>query len=518
MVRRAPNILIIVTDQQRADTIAALGDPLIRTPHLDRLVHEGTAFRRAYTPCPVCAPARGSLSTGVPPHQAGCSDNCGNAPVDLPDFATLLHDAGYQTWGYGKQYSRFGPKGQAGNSGGFDEFLDWNDYNAWWAGQGFDYLDGPRGHSNEYYYIPKPMGYPERFSRSHWIADHCVKAMERRDPNRPFLLCAHFGEPHPPWNLPYPWNYLYRPVEMPPPIRPANYRDYRCRANLFQNRYKWMEQAVEGDDTLLRIIRAAYYGTVSYLDSQVGRILEAVGTAMDETLVIFTTDHGEMLGDYGCVGKRCMLEAAVRVPLIARLPGFLPGGRQCRAAATLLDVMPTICEAAGVQTPPLDEARSLREVAEMQPGERIVFSQFSRCWNGQYFAADGLGSYAYSAADRREWHFRLSDALAQGPIRPVDDHGRRLRAAVIERHRHDAYSQAVEGNDWREHDVPANPIHSDPDYGYLFAEPAERIQTDVNALGPGYARRCTDLGGGHLMAEHMVPMTHEERQRWQEKV
>ncbi len=509
-----PNVLFICTDQQRADTIAALGDPIIKTPNLDRLVREGTAFRRAYCPCPVCAPTRGSMSTGVAPHEAGCTDNCGHADVDLPDFATLLHDAGYQTRGYGKQYSRFGPKGAAGNRGGFDEWLDWSDYKQWWASQGFDYLDAARGSGNEYYYVPQQMPYPERYSRSHWLTDHCVDFLTERDRDRPFLLCAHFGEPHPSWVVPYPWQYLYRPHEMPHPLRPANYRDYRCRANLFQNRYKWMEDAVAGDDTYLRIIRAAYYGTISYVDHQIGRIFQALGDEMDNTLVIFTTDHGEMLGDYGCVGKRCMLEGAARVPMVVRHPGRMPAGREVRAPSTHMDFMPTICRAAGVGCPELSEAMDLRDVAELEAGDRIVFSQFSRGWNGQYMATDGRRTYAYSAPDKREWNFAIADELAQGPILPRDADGQRLHDALIDRHRHDWFSRAVDGDDWADHDVPANPIHSDPDYGYLFAEPADKIQADVDALGADYARTVTRIGRGHPMAEHMVPMTGEEHERW----
>ncbi len=300
---------------------------------------------------------------------------------------------------------------------------------------------------------------------------------------------------------------------MAPPLRPSDFRHYQCRANRFQNRYKWMEEAVEGDDLLLRRIRAAYYGTISYVDRHIGRILDALGDEIDNTLVIFTTDHGEMLGDYGCVGKRCMLEASVRVPLIARLPGFLAEERECRAAASLMDVMPTVLAAAGVDCPDLPEARSLRDVAEMSPGERVVFSQFSRSWNGRYFAADGERTYVHSAADKREWHFAVGDELAQGPILEPDRRGRELRAALTGRHRDDVYSDAVEDGDWKDHEVPANRQHRHPDYGYLFVGDAAKIQADIDALGPGYARRCTGLAEGHLMAEHMVVPTEEE---WKE--
>ncbi len=520
MEKKRPNVLMIVTDQQRANTIAAVGDPMIKTPNLDRLARRGVAFRRAYTVCPVCAPTRGSISTGVPPHEVGSADNCGHASVNVPDFASLLHDAGYETRGYGKQYDCFAEGGREGQWRGFDEWLDWQDYNKWWGKQGFDYLPGARLGGSEYYYVPSMQPYPEKYSRSAWLTQHCVDFLEERkekEDDKPFLLCAHYGEPHPAWNVPYPWSHLYRSEQMPHPEKPANYKKYQVRANRFQNRYKFMEELVDTDSIFLRTIRAAYYGTVSYVDWLVGKILDALGDEIDNTLIIFTTDHGEMLGDYGCVGKRCMLEGAVRVPLLASLPGFLPEGEECRGAASLVDIMPTICEATGVDGPELSEGISLREVATKKPGERVVFSQFSRDWNGQYFAADGERTYIYSAADRREWTYAVGDELKQGPILEMDERGKALKKALIERHRDEPFSKAVEGDDWKEYEAPQNMIETDPDYGYLYAEPKDKIQADVDALGPEYARQVTNIGHGHPMAEHMRPLTREEQEEWKQR-
>jgi arylsulfatase A-like enzyme len=506
---KRPNIVMIVTDQQRADTIHGLGNDLIKTPALDRLVREGTAFRRAYTPCPVCAPARGALATGVAPHVAHQADNIRGGRADLPDMYSMLKEAGYQTFGVGK-YGINMDRGAAGYES-FDRFIESTEYFEWIDKQGLPNLGRSVGYTNEYYYLPTPMPYPERYSKPHWTADNAVAFIQNRRADAPFLLCAHFGRPHPPFVLPYPWTFLYRGSEMPYPERPANYREYQWRMNRVQNRFKWMDGAAGGDDRLIRTIRAAYYATVSYTDFQIGRILEALGGEIDNTLVMFTTDHGEMLGDYGCFGKRCMLEAAVRVPLIARLPGMFEAGRECRAPATLLDFMPTVCEAAELECPDLDEAMPLSRVAEMEPGSRTVFSQFSRRWNAEYFASDGERSYVYSTADEREWNYALSDELVQGPILDRDDAGERLRTALIDRHRGDDFSLAVDGDDWRRHDIPADPIDSDPDHGMLFAEPSEKIQADVNALGSGYARRVTGIEKGNSLAENLVPLTEEER-------
>jgi choline-sulfatase len=522
MSAKRPNVLMIVTDQQRADTIAALGNSRIKTPTLNRLCREGTAFRRAYTPTPVCGPARASMGSGRPAHEGCMTDNIAGVPMDFPGFAQLLKEVGYQTFGVGKSYSRFagGPdKPTPENLKGFDQFLHTTEYFKWFQQQGIDWVRGPGGaFGTEYYYIPKGMPYHERYSKPHWIADRVEEYLASRDPEKPFLVCAHFGQPHPGWQVPYPWSVMYRPNEFPPPRMPANYKEYQCRANRFQNRYKWMEEAVDHDMLLMRRIHAAYHGTMSYLDSQFARLLAALGDEIDNTLILFTTDHGEMLGDYGCVGKRCMLEASVRIPLLARLPGAFDAGGECRAPATLLDVLPTICTAAGVETPAgVTEGMPLQDVAKMNAGDRVVFSQFSRAWNGQYYASDGERAYWHSAADKREWNFQLQDELDQGPILPLDQRGRELKQLLIERHRDDEYSQAVAGEDWIDHDVPANNIYRHPDYGYLFAEKCkDKMQADVDALGPGYARPCVGLGEGHPMGEHMIWMPPEEQARWRE--
>ncbi len=507
MSSQKPNILVIMTDQQRPDTIAALGNPIIKTPTLDRLVREGTSFRRNYCPSPVCGPARHAIATGVPPHLGRKVENMPPLRSDLTSYSKELHNIGYQTFcsgtlNYHKEV--------------YDEQVEPKyDYPKWFKEQGITHTVQPVGRTSEYYYIPQPMTVEEKYSKTHFIADNAIRFLNDRDADRPFHLEVHFGKPHPPWGIPFPWHYLYRGYEMPYVNRPANYRDYQCRANRYQNRYKFMEDACKGDDTLLRTIWAGYYAMISYVDSQIARILETLGEEIDNTLVIFTCDHGEMLGDYGCVGKRCMLEPSVRVPMLVRLPGFMPEGHEVRAASGTIDMMPTIMDAVGLPVPEqCSEGISLREVAGMQAGERIVYSQISRIWNGQYCAADGIGTYAYSAADKREWYFNVGDELDQGPILQLDERGNKLKASLIERHKDDEFSDAVEDGDWKDHEVPQNMIETDPDYGLLYAEPKEEIQAAVDSLGPDYARDVTSYNHGHTMADHLTWFNKEDEAKW----
>ena len=524
-----PNILVIVTDQQRADTIGALGNPIIKTPAIDSLCASGTAFVRGYTPAPICSPARISMVTGILPHHHRFTDHdwwhCepkeggpSAAPHD-PAFMEICRDQGYQTLWAGKMHH----SGRSWLSDGIEEAVDGDPNKQMnprtrqlpgyreWVDQ-FGYLPYNRPSmalGSEYYMVPQITQAPEEHTQPHFLADQCIEFLQRRDPNRPFLINLHFPEPHPPITNPMPWGLLYRAPELDAPHRPDNYKDYQSRTNRYQMRYKMRDTAQE-DDTVYRTIKGAYYGNISMIDYNIGRLLEALGDERENTLIIFTSDHGEMLGDYGCVGKRCMLEGSIRVPLIVSWPGHVPAGKRCTTPATLTDLFPTICDATGVPQSRSVETRSLIELANEPDTDRIVFSQFSSGWCGQYAATDGQWKYAWSAPDRKEWLFRLDDSLREGSNRIDDAEAAeplaRLRGALLKRHdpSNDPWSNAVENGAWKIHDVPAETWHHDPTYGYLNQEKGpDQLQASVDALGP-YARQVINLQHGSLHKDHGV--------------
>ncbi len=511
MSDQRPNILFIISDQMRTEAVGAWGNPLIKTPTLDRLAAEGASFRRAYTPSPVCSPARAAFTSGVAPHVAQKVENLPGLRDEWEGYAGLLAQAGYQSCRIGGEPLSGRPK----LIDGFQTHRTNEEYFQWFDQQGIDHVASPQGRSAEYYMVPQTLPFPDRYSADYWRCDRAIEFIEERDRSRPFVMEVNFAKPHPPYPVPYPWQYLYRAPEMPYPIRPANYKHYQCRANRYQNRYKWMETACTGDDMYLRTIRAAYYALCSWIDWLTGRLLDSLGSDFDDTLVFFTADHGEMLGDYGCAGKRCMLEGAVRVPLLVRYPKGFAAGRDCRAAASTIDIMPTMLDAAGLEIPGYCEGQSLREVTGMSPGERIVHSQHSRSWNGQYFAADGEMTYWHSAADHREWVFQVGDTLDQGPILPVENRGSELKTACLERWKDDRFSDAVteDGTDWKTHDAPRNMLETDPDYGLLMAENHHKIQADLDLLPEGYHRHIDPkaLSKGHPMAEHLKWSSNEEK-------
>ncbi|MBK1875493.1 sulfatase family protein [Pelagicoccus mobilis] len=501
------NILTIVTDQQRADTIGALGNAKIRTPVLDRLVEQGVSFTRAYTPTPVCMAARAALATGLSPAQTGCWDN-NPMPVDATSYMQLLQTAGYQTHGVGKMH--FEPDhtrlwgydtrdiSEEGKSGDFDRFLKDN---------GYGHVLSPHGIRGEMYYLPQPSQLPSHLHESHWVADRCIDFLKSRDRDRPFLLDAHFIKPHPPFENPMPWSYLYRTKDMAPPYRPENYTDFHSRINLVQNRYKYKDQACE-DELTWRTTKAAYYGAISFIDYQVGRILEALGDEIENTLIIFTSDHGEMMGDYGCAGKRCLLEASNRIPFIMKMPGQEKAGTRIQTPVTLTDIFTTVSKIAEVTPSDTYGPRSGSDLFDIARGDeegRIVHTQFQHAWMGNYMATDGKRKFLYSAADDKSWSFTIDDSLRDTP--DSSQATSKLGEQAIEHFAKFPKTQAVENGNWRKHEPM--PWPEDRDYGLLQQDP-EGIEEMLDTIKPYHSGEhpAWDASYGAIF-DHMPEMDEE---------
>jgi arylsulfatase A-like enzyme len=493
-MKRRPNILFLFTDQQRSDTIAALGNPIIRTPVLDRLVQEGTAFTRCYSPSPVCMSARFALLTGTPPHINGCFDNQAGLDLARPSYASPLSAAGYQCHAVGKMHLAPDFRANVGfESRQISEELKPGDFANDVARSGFSHVIDPQGLRGEYYYLPQPSQLPAHLHESAWVADKAIEFLGRRDRERPFMLYAGFIKPHPPFESPTPWNRLYRSHEMPEPHRPPNSLDYQSRINRVQNRYKYLDRTAP-DDRILKTIKAAYYGAISFLDFNIGRILDALGDEIDNTLIVFSSDHGELLGDYGCVGKRCMLEASVRVPLLVRFPESFEAGNLCATPVTLCDLYATFAETAGVPRhlwTCAPDTKPLASLTGRAPHSRIVCSQFQRGWMGNYMATDGRLKYAYSAPDRREWLWQVEDRLVESAdLSRSLVHAEtleRLRRHLQDWLRNGNHTEAVDSAGWREHAVPPFKGDQDENYGLIFQE-TPALQQAVDSLPWGYRR------------------------------
>jgi len=470
-----PNILLIFTDQQRADTIHAGGNPVIRTPNLDRLVREGTLFRNAYTPSPVCVPARCSLIFGRYPHNTGCFDNGYPMPGNIPSLMSLLSEAGYRTHGIGKMHFSPDPQAMRGfQSREHQEELrarvEDDDYLKFLHANGFEHVYDPFGQRGEMYYIPQPAQMPARLHGTSWVGDRAVDFV-RTSGDDPFFLWASFIHPHPPFSPPTPWNKLYRAALMPLPWRPQGYQSLHTYANKYQNRYKYRDNGI--DNNLLRTMKAYYYACISFIDFQVGRILEALQHTgqLENTVILFASDHGEFLGDYDCFGKRSMLDPAARIPLLVRYPRRFPEGRICETPASLVDIMPTLLSLAGIDSGGLGlDGMDLRDVIGLK--ERTIYSQYQEGRLGVYMILNRDWKYFYSAPDKREFLFdrkrdpgetrnRSGLSLCRG-----EEQG--MRQDLIRFLRDDGYGKPLEGDEWREFPRPMLP--ENPDEGLLIQD------------------------------------------------
>ena len=492
-----PNIVLIFTDQQRFDTIHAAGNPVIRTPNLDRLVHEGVYFSSAFTPSPVCVSARCSLIHGQYPSRTGCSDNGYPMPTDRPTLMSMLSEAGYRTHGVGKMH--FTPDSQAlrgfqsrEHSEEIRSSVQDDDYIKFLHENGFEHVYDPMGPRGEMYYIPQPAQMPARLHNTNWVGDRSVGFIRSETgSSQPFFLFASFIHPHPPFSAPTPWNKLYRGALMPLPKRPPQSEALHTYINKHQNRYKYRDNGI--DDNLLRVIKAYYYACISFVDYQVGKMLSALEDAgqLDNTLIIYTSDHGEFLGDYGCFGKRSMLDSAARIPLLARFPQRFAAGESCPLLASLVDVMPTLLSVAGL--PVGESSLSGIDLADLASSgvdgphsERTVHSQYQSGAMAVHMAVDRRWKYVYSSPDRREFVFdreqdpeetrsRAGLVFCAKPLRE-------MRERALEHYRDAGVTECMDGDGWRLYPQPALP--EDPDAGLLIQDApwAEEFQAI-----PGYS-------------------------------
>lgn len=497
---RQPNILFVMTDQQRSDTIRALGNREIRSPTLDSLVQSGTAFTNCYTPSPVCVAARSATITGAPPHLNGCTSN-NESPLHMQSIMQVLDAAGYQTHGIGKMH--FNPQVDA--MWGFESRdiseegarlrEGRNDFHDYLAENGYGHVLEPQGMRSEMYYIPQPSQLPAEHHHTTWVADRAIDFLQRRDREkaggsvsaRPFFLWASFIKPHPPFESPAPWNKLYRAANMLPPHRPAGFEQLLSYWNLHQNRYKYRDKGY--DEMLVRTMKAMYYACISFIDFNLGRILAALGDDIENTLILYTSDHGEMLGDYGSFGKRTMLNPAARIPLIIREPEGANAGRIVDAPVSLLDVFPTFTAAAGLAIDERSpEGADLLELAADAGERKYVYSQVGEGNVGLYMIASRELKYVYSAADNREWLFDLridpQETKNWASNSRYDGQLRQLREALIGRFERDGYDMAVCDGEWREYEPPVFPDPAGDD-GLLFQD-APHLPELLSELGLYY--------------------------------
>ncbi len=341
------NVVVMVSDDQRFDTIHALGQPYIATPNLDRLVREGTTMTRAYclgsNSGAVCLPSRAMLLSGRPYF---------NTPNNLEGFTTFpeaFGAAGYQTFGTGKWHNggpSFARSFQGGSAIFFGGMSDHDQVPIQpFAGDGRYHRDRVRS--------------TDTFS-SVLFTDQAVAFLESRDRNTPFLLYVSYTAPHDPRTPPPPFDTFYDPSGIP---LPGNY----VPRHPFDNGDMTLrdEKLLPWPRTPEAIRRelALYYGMITHMDAQIGRIFEALETtdAWDETIIVFLSDHGLSIGSHGLLGKQNMYDHSMRSPVIFRGPG-IPADRRIDSLCYLMDIAPTLFDLTGVEPPETVSAQSMAGV------------------------------------------------------------------------------------------------------------------------------------------------------------
>ena len=492
-----PNILHIFTDQQRFDTIAALGNPVIKTPNIDRLVKSGVSFTNAFTPSPVCVAARCSMIYSQYPTRTDCWDN-GTMPDGRDSFMDALTQAGYRTYGIGKCHFTPDPLALRGfQSREIQEELpaERTPYTESLIASGFDHCYEAHGVRGEMYYIPQPSRLPARLHPTQWIGDRSVDFIrENQDKEEPWYLFSSFIHPHPPFSPPVPWHKLYRAALMPLPNVPQDVASLQMFANHVQNRYKYRDQGI--DTNLLRNMKAYYYSCISFIDYQVGKILDALEETgqLKNTMILFTADHGEHLGDYNCFGKRTMQDSCARIPMMVSLPGVFDSGKTCDIPVSLVDVAPTFLAQAGtgIGTHTMD-GMDMAALASGGETRNEVFSfnsahdvlvhtqlaelpdecrDFPKQACASYMIVTDRYKYVYSAADTKELLFdkKLDPAETRNRAGLVfyRDIQKSLKQRLIERLRKDGCTCILNGEDFIR--FPEIRIHDNPDAGLLIQD------------------------------------------------
>lgn len=344
------NILLINSDQHRYDCVGAHGHPMVQTPNLDRLIREGTTFRHAFSTIPICSPARASLLTGTWPSTHRCigittCDFYQPALRNLPVLTELLRQAGYQTRWTGKFH---GEVEGTPTDHGVDEFIGLFEYRKW-----REQNDLPtRRRSNSLLGEVDETTAPTDSSLA-WQADQIIAQLDRcLEDGRPFLLRWDPPEPHLPCHPTRPFADRYDPASIEPW---ASWPDPLENKPQVQSRQLDIWGIRDWSWEKFQPIVRSYFGIISELDYHLGRILSAFEERglLDETLVLYSTDHGDFCGGHGMMDKHfSMYDDIVRVPLIVRQPGLVPAGQACEAfSSNSIDLARTILEAAGIEPP-----------------------------------------------------------------------------------------------------------------------------------------------------------------------
>jgi arylsulfatase A-like enzyme len=401
-----PNILFIITEQHRGDCVGYENHPVLLTPNMDSIAHNGVRFGRFYSACPSCISARRSMLAGQLPQTHGLVGYQEGLVWDAPTLPSVLRDHGYQTHLVGRSMHQFPARNRHGyeameiachtEDSDYDEYLRTHGPSGQtgWYGGGVMHND----------WTAHPWHMDEHLHQTNWTVERALHFLRRRDPTCPFFLTVSFIGAHPP--LQPPAFYLERYLRTGVPERAIG--DWATppgsgETDLVAPHY------VDLQGEALLSARAAYYGLINHIDDQLRRLLNpVVGLTTRDTIVVFTSDHGELLGDHYLWRKGHPLEASARVPFAIAGPDSLGLQRQAKVdlPCTHADIMPTLLELAEVPIPDTVDGRSL---VPLLRGERTAWRDVLHIEHSgfEHALTNGHEKYLWNPRTGRELLFDL---------------------------------------------------------------------------------------------------------------
>ena len=430
MAQRQPNILLFTTDQQRGDHVSISGHPVIETPNVDSFVNHGAYFPNAYTEIPSTTGARRCLHGGQASYACGLVGYATNEWHERNTLAQVLADAGYHCINVG--WRNMHPRRKLYGfhnvichelHEGDDDYLDWLRQQV-----------GPHAHERAHGcdangWLARPWHYEERFHPTVWTIDVTLQQIKHRDPTRPFFVwCSHL-RPHSPYDPPqFYWDmYIGRKL----PEIPVG--DWAKKHDIPQpglDRCAWRGRLTPEQNQRMR---AAYMGVCTHIDYELGRMMEELARMqlLNDTLILFTSDHGDMMGDHHLHRKTYAYEGSARIPFLIRYPAWMqaPSGTFSQVVG-LQDVMPTLLEAAGVPVPSSVTGKSVFAAVRGEPWRTFFHGEHSPCYSAEeamHYLTDGREKYIWFpttgeeqffdlAKDRQELHNLAKDPAHAGRV------------------------------------------------------------------------------------------------------
>ncbi len=416
------HVLLIISDQCRADAIGAYGNEYAKTPALDSLASEATVFDRAVTPSPVCVPARLCMLAGQYANRTGNSNNNPSLMYEGEGVYSAITKAGYDSCCVGKMHHVWDRYGSLGFNKRYtqEELSDpEDDYTRYITESPYKYVFDYNGQRSEMYYVPQVSQLPAEAHPTQWIGDRSVEFINEFDTDKNMFLVSSFIHPHPPFCPPAPWNKLFRSEDIPDPFIPETTPELK---SLFHKPFDCDRLDISRLDA--KRLKNFYYASLSFVDYQIGRIVSALREKRmyDDTLILFVSDHGECLGDYRNMGKRSMISSASRIPFIMKVPGKEP----CRRsdAVSLVDIAPTLLSYLGI---PYDTAEFDGKDILNNKGD-LVFSQYDCKEKGVYMCAGSEDKLIYNAEEQKYYYF---DEIPEVYNKYSEDNGRVMQLKAL---------------------------------------------------------------------------------------